>query len=135
MTAPYIGSVTLDYPVFRQNPDRPTVLGSDTVTKDGSIVSLVYVNPTQDRREVWTFEFETKETVEELQALWLAGGTYTADPEGSGSTVSIRFSRANPDGVANVKGWAFGEKTVHSAMTGYDTGRYNGELNVIVEAP
>lgn len=129
-----VGSVNLRYPLARQNPNEPVVLGSDTMVCDGSTVTLEYENPVQDMRVKYIFNWESLATVLALQALWKAGGSYSVSPEGTGGpTFNARFARQK--GVDGVKNVAFGERAIHSAISGNHNDAYTGEINLIIEAP
>lgn len=130
--AAYIGAVTFPYPLKWINKARPVVLGSDTRTRAGDIVSIEVdsADITQDRSVTLAFEWVPWTTVEALYSMWMAGGTYTLDPEDTGDTYTVRFQRKN--GVTVPVSTAFGQDVVKAQLDGEETDLYDGELNLII---
>lgn len=126
-----IGSVTFAHPLKWINKPDQVVVGSTKRTRSGNLVTITGESPSQSYVEAkLLFEWESYANVSTLIGYWRAGGTYSADIENTGSTVTIRFSPEN--GVQNV-GHELGRPVVHVHFAGEETDLYRGELNVIIE--
>lgn len=129
MTA-YISSVEFPYPLKWIDKNTPRTLGSDTVTRSGNLVMLRGEAVTQKYLQAKLFfEWTPFSSVKTLYSYWRGGGEYTADLEGTGESVRIRFSAKN--GVTNVK-HQIGIDVVHAHWEGSINDLYSGELNVII---
>ena len=127
----YIGGVTFTYPLWWVDKDLPVVVGSDTRTRSGNLVSLRGENTSQDFRiAVVRFEWTPRASVDTLQAYWQGGGQYSADFDGLGETHTVRFLAKN--GVENVTHEVWGDQTVHAYVAGHPTDLYRGTLNLII---
>lgn len=128
------GSVEFEFELTRVNPDDPVVLGSDERACDGTMISLVYEEPVQDRIEKVIFDWEPWATVAALKAMAASFSTFTINFTGSGPTAQARFQ--HPNGLTGVKHSYYSEKqSAYPGVVNKRQDRWYGEMNLIIEAP
>ena len=125
-----IGALTFTYDLIWQRP-LPVVVGSDVQARDGSTVSIRVASPSQSEKVVTLrYDWESWATYEALQAMALAGGTYTMRPETSVSTTyTIRFAANDP--VPHPKHSIFDDVSPGD-FVGHETDLWSGQINVII---
>ena len=130
MASPKIGGVTFAYPLAWVDKNAPVRVGSQTRTRDGSMVVIFPKATSQEYRNAkLLFRWTPKADVETLESYCGTGAEYAADIEGTGESQTIIFPH---DAVASWKHFDFGDETIHAHVEGKDTDKYDGELNVII---
>ena len=130
MAAPYIGSITLEYPLLWLRR-RPKVLGADTMCRDGSVVSVRAASVSQTERFAkLRAQWITFSQLETLRAMAATANTYSMQPEYASTAYSFRFAAEN--GVSDEKHEEWGEDANPDEVSGYPTDIWSCTLNVII---
>lgn len=128
---PTIGGVTFTYPLAWVDKNTPVRVGSQTRTRDGSLVMIFPKTTDQTYRNAkLLFWWVPKADVETLESYCGTGAEYSADIEGTGASQTIIFPH---DAVASWQHFEYGTETVHAHVSGKDTDKYDGELKVIIK--
>ena len=127
----YVGAVTFSKPTVWVDKEAPVVIGSDTRTRTGDMVS-VRVTASQDFRTATVrFRWATYAQVQTIMGYWQNGGTYSLKPEDTDATIyTVRFRAA--DGVTGVQHEAWGQEAPKDKIAGTPTDLWRGEMNVIL---
>lgn len=128
----HIGSVVFPYPLKWADKAGRVVVGSKTRTRSGNLVILTVENARQTHREArLVFEWTPFASVQTLIEYWRAGASYSADLEGTGEILTVRFDPEK--GVTNLKHQS-GRDVVHAHFQGTENDLYTGEVNLIIES-